>query len=276
MKFARAWAWCLVLAATLSVFAGCGAKKSMKIPAEETVIDDGDLSHVFTCSVEGNVVTIMHEGVFDGIFKKVITCNDDGSASLDYCGSNGKVLLHYDYDTNGRKTKETSYLNESIRYSIYEYDANGNNTKITNYDADDNLVSYAEYAYDNKGNKIRFISYDRNGKTIIHREYEYDENGNMTKDIDCRVSAATREYNYAYRYEHDGKGNTTKTIYSDGNVKSIHEYNEKGHETKATFYSTDGALWRVREITEYATVEFTEAQVEIIWQCFEEWVQSYG
>jgi len=123
-------------------------------------------------------------------------------------------LLYYEEiesDSNGIKTKKTSYsANGSIR-SVSEYDLNGDVIKSTEYYPDGKIRSQNEY------------------------EYEYDSNGNIVKE--------TVLDSYTIEYEYDSSGNKIKeTQYlSIGKLNYTKEYDSNGNMVKYTFYRSDGS-----------------------------------
>jgi len=103
--------------------------------------------------------------------------------------ANGNLsgYTEYEYDSNGKSTKNIQYgANGNLSgYTEYEYDSNENTTKRKNYDANGNLSS--EYKYDDsnwnltKSTSFPNGQYSTSGYASAREEYEYDSNGNQTK-----------------------------------------------------------------------------------------------
>lgn len=168
---------------------------------------------------------------------------EDGSEDI-----NDEYTYEYEYDAEGRVTKQASYIDTEIRdirvyeydaegriikeiYSMpgywkdtrgYEYNENGNRTKYT-YDmayeegAQDwgledesfTVETVYEYEYDGAGNMVKWTSYNKENPEQKIGECEYDANGNVIREIS---------------YDSDGYGSGTEYEYIEMQVPDIKNY----------------------------------------------------
>ena len=163
----------------------------------KTIIEYSNGKKVKCTKYDGN-------GKFDNTYE--YTYYDNGELKeIDHVYANGIFPdavneYKYEYDANGRKTKEIvkSYVyenGEKIDYgsstTTYEYDSKGNCIKQTLDNG-----TYAVYEYDANGNCIKSYTYIPQG-AYNNRTSEYNENGDVIEDTFVK-------YNYEYEYDNDG------------------------------------------------------------------------
>ncbi len=100
--------------------------------------------------------------VYEDIFNR-----ENSVAFLDESGTQ-LGFITYQYDKNGRKTKEIiSKYNENnakgVAFGIYHYDDGGKHIKTEIYDSSEKLIVYFVNEYGNDGSFIRKVRYDASG-----------------------------------------------------------------------------------------------------------------
>ena len=158
--------------------------------------------------------------------------NESKSSLYDKDGIINKYILYsYEYDQKGNIIVELLNYSDggSLRHE-YEYDSNGNRTKDTSYDNDGQLKSWYDYAYDSYGNRIRSSEYRvQNGQVEPGLTYTYEYNSNAVRIKDA---AYRSDGTLNYENEYSDNGTILRMRYYDdaGNISSSYEYeyNEKG------------------------------------------------
>ena len=149
----------------------------------------------------------------------------------------------YEYDENGRLTKESHYdsYDKLDDWSEKVYDLAGNVIKDSYYDGDGSLERYSTFEYDKQGNLLKETFYDGDGKLSSSLKNEYGAQGNLYKaehynadDVICEIEL----------YEYDSSGNKSKytKYYADGTIPYWEEYEHDayGNITKFTSYGSKG------------------------------------
>ena len=161
--------------------------------------------------------------------------NDNRSSSEDY----------YEYDENGRLTKEIHYdsYNKLDDWSEKEYDIAGNLIKDAYYDGDGSLERYTTFEYDNQGSIIKEAYYNGDNNLSVSYVYEYDEQGNLIKSEHYDSDDVLFEIEL---YEYDSSGNKTmySRCYADGSnpYREEYTYDVEGNNTKIITYGSKGQL----------------------------------
>lgn len=195
MKLARSLSVFLALAMLLCIFSACKKKEDeQQAGGEPQTLSKADLftesgaSYTFTCSIDGNVATILMADANDPDWTNriEIAFDQNGNATEDIYNDEGAVIRHVEYNEAGKDTLLIWYDGEGNMYFRQEstYDENGNLTvkKGADFRLGNVVESHLEYEYDANGNEIKRTSYDA-GKVKSVTEYEYDANGNETKEI---------------------------------------------------------------------------------------------
>lgn len=142
-------------------------------------------------------------------------------------GEDGLLLKTVKTDSGRRLRSQNSYA--------YEYDADGRTTREITYKENGDVKSTREYTYDARGNLV--LSSFSDGTLSWQTQYEYDEHGNQTK--------YSRDGKTTF-YTYDESGNRIEEAYYDEdgglNSRSVYEYTSDGLLQKETSYDADGAL----------------------------------
>lgn len=90
-------------------------------------------------------------------------------------GSSHKMLDHVTtYSPEGKKIEEIEYDANGIKWrKRYEYDSNGKVSKELTYDLRGKLVSYQKFEYNEFGRKKVVYTYNAKGKLIKVKTFEY-------------------------------------------------------------------------------------------------------
>lgn len=130
-----------------------------------------------------------------------------------------QLCREYEYDENGRKTKDKTYFEGELSYFlVYVYDAQGREIKETRYDADGSGVWVNEKVYDEEG-RLKEARYDNSttyydddgrelykktvtdtGEEIISEEWRYSDDGRL---LENRKNSS----GYKILYFYDSAGN---------------------------------------------------------------------
>lgn len=144
------------------------------------------------------------------IYIREYSYDDEGNQILELRYTNGELINRYEweYDNEGKKTKETNFYYEKSSTSTYEYI----------YDSEGNLIKSVhssgatkEYSYDSAGNMTKEVHYRSDGGMSYHREWEYDECGNQVKDIKYDVHDGS--ITNLWEWEYDSEGYITKEVH---------------------------------------------------------------
>ena len=110
---------------------------------------------------------------------------DDLLISVTVTDGNGERVesFNYEYDENGRMTKELRIDSKNILSNIteYEYGPDGNISRTTYKNGSGKVGSYTEYERDADGKVLKDNNYDADGNLTSYVEYVYDENGDVSE-----------------------------------------------------------------------------------------------
>lgn len=153
-----------------------------------------------------------------------------------------------EYDSSGKRIKQTQYSPNGIIELISEFDTNEKCIKETWYNADGTASSYETFEHDSKGNTVKSTGYRADG-TIV-RIYEYNSYG-IVKETWYNDDGTIHYY---YIYEYDSNGNSVRLTWynADDTIESygIFEYDSNGNMVKSTEYNGDDTI-EFYEIFEY-------------------------
>lgn len=156
--------------------------------------------------------------------------------------SNGSGWDIIEYDSNGKKIKETCYNADGAVNNtfIYEYGSNGNVKLITMYNA--NGTKTREEVMDSEGRKRKMIWFNADGTK--NREDEYDTNYVWIKGTNYENG----EVYSVIVPEYDSAGNIIRTTQTktDG-TKFVQEYGSNGKVIKSISYNADGIMESMSE-----------------------------
>ena len=162
------------------------------------------------------------------------------------------MVIDYDYDERGDKTKETYSYKEKpdeTHYKEYTTQYQEDGSKIVS-ESQDILEATGEavfeetyeYEYDPDGLLIRKTGFKENGEYQGEIIYEYDENGNLISQSEGKTGPGITSL--AMKYEYDNAGNLIKeTQYDfDGEVNQYwtYEYDQDGKQTVKHNYDPAG------------------------------------
>lgn len=162
------------------------------------------------------------------------------------------MVIDYDYDERGDKTKETYSYKEKpdeTHYKEYTTQYQEDGSKIVS-ESQDILEATGEavfeetyeYEYNPDGLLIRKTGFKGNGEYQGEIIYEYDENGNLISQSEGKTGPGVTSL--AMSYEYDNAGNLIKeTQYDfDGEVNQYwtYEYDQDGRQTVKHNYNPAG------------------------------------
>ncbi len=160
----------------------------------------------------------------------------DGNANTTkyeyYYGGKLQSYIAYEYNSAGKKIKQTSCKSDGTvnYYYVYEYDSKGNQTKETDYDNQNAVMNYIINTYDSNSNVLSQKYYHANGVVYRSYLYEYNSNNQTTK--------------YSYTSEEDTEYKTTTV--------SIYEYDQYGNQVKETrTVNGQEVFWAKTQYAEY-------------------------
>lgn len=89
--------------------------------------------------------------------------------------TNRKILDHVTtYNSDGKKVEEIEYGDNGQKWrKRYEYDENGKMSREMVYDEKNSLVNYKKYEYNEFGKKKTQYTYDSKGKVTSIKAFEY-------------------------------------------------------------------------------------------------------
>jgi len=89
--------------------------------------------------------------------------------------TNKKILDHVTtYNPDGKKVEEIEYGEKGQKWrKRYEYDENGKMSREMVYDENNALVNYKKYEYNEFGKKKTQYTYDAKGKMTSIKNFEY-------------------------------------------------------------------------------------------------------
>lgn len=203
--------------------------------------------------------------------------NGDGTLARQTVDPGGlNIVTEYEYDTAGRKIKQTLYRDPSLTDAVvttYDHDAMGrlveqvldpgglNLTTQYEYNGAGRTTSQtnprgiiSDYEYNVRGRLIK-ETVDPGGLNLATR-YEYDNADNQTKLIDPKGNETT--------YEYDDLNRLVKTIDAEG-YWTLYQYDERGNQSRQSrSVEPGGPPYRV---TEYRYDELGRRTHEIIDPC---------
>ena len=174
-----------------------------------------------------------------------------------------QVEFAYNEDKGYKTTKITRDVESRLKNRIvYQYNEQGRLSRESLVDNKGKVVSTYEYAYDGKGNQISRIMKNRTGNKLAETVYTYDSNGKMTtsetKDAGDKKISATK-----YTYDRDGNLINQQVTNAEGKITSvISSVFQAGRETRNEIASPDGSV-QMRVSNEYGKDgELTKKTIE--------------
>ncbi len=196
---------------------------------------------------ENGLLTSYEEFDENGNKTRYTSYNDDRTF-LVYDGNYNIIEgVCYTYHASGEFIKQ-EYLNGHVIYkavydknaklsSLVRFDGLGNTVEETNYSSDGEIKQRFVYLRYTNGEIINYTVYEAGGTNLV-----YSPDGSIISGVRCT-------YYKGALYKKDEYQNGIKrkeTLYSEGKVSLISEYDENELLKKETFYSS-GKLSRVRE-----------------------------
>ena len=204
--------------------------------------EDGELIGYCKYSMDGLVVS-----------QYLRTYDADGNLIREYTypypegeyGNNSSEECQYEYDADGHRTAEISYVDGEKTYrQEYEYDEDGKEIVCyvyCCYSTGDFLERRCESEYDENGRLKVYTLYIYSGDIVV-TEYGYDTDGNCIAEYICSYSE-DGTLNYRERFEFHTSGKVTLHAVGHGEFwESLmtNEYDDLGNETASYFYRYDG------------------------------------
>ena len=171
--------------------------------------------------------------------------NDAGEKIHYY--DDGTIWYIEEFGDAGNLLKMTYYREDGTLFSILECNSDGIKTKNSSYDTDETL-DYTE-EFDLEGRIIKYTDYNKDGSIDGWRENEYSIDGKYSKHSEYDGEGNIKNWNET-EYNSDEK--PIKDTYYDANGSLLrwyeYEYNSEGRLIKETKYGSDGT---VRDVAEY-------------------------
>lgn len=137
----------------------------------------------------------------NGLLKSDFLYNVDGSNFNSF---------EYEYDSAGRKIRETKYVGGKFSYSNgYEYNSFGKWSKFIDYNEDGTVYSSVVYEYNNSGQEVKTTFHYGDGTVNFYVTHEYNNAGQEIKEIFHDASGAVTFYSV---YEYNSAGQAVKSI----------------------------------------------------------------
>lgn len=159
----------------------------------------------------------------------------------------GTIWYIEEFGDAGNLLKMTYYREDGTLFSILECNSDGIKTKNSSYDTDETL-DYTE-EFDLEGRIIKYTDYNKDGSIDGWRENEYSIDGKYSKHSEYDGEGNIKNWNET-EYNSDEK--PIKDTYYDANGSLLrwyeYEYNSEGRLIKETKYGSDGT---VRDVAEY-------------------------
>lgn len=167
-----------------------------------------------------------------------------GPQAVDKGEKKGQFFV-YEFDENGRKTKEERWSETGVcREKIqYEYDENGNLSKESHYTPAGVLTVTKNYVYDKEGRLKHCSILDDKGEIMQRDVFRYDIEGNMVQEAGY-LTNGTKCSEFRYMYDSYGQQIERKVLLQtegDDPVGSVRRgYNFQGRVVFEEYLSPEG------------------------------------
>ena len=156
-----------------------------------------------------------------GRVSKTTNNGSDQITKIEDIASTKSIVKTYEYDSNGRQTKEI-YSDGSYIQNTYE-DATGELIKSTRIDDSGNVEGYTQYEY-TVDDKVKSAIDYKSGKPYRYTYYEYDAYGRNTgvAEINATSTPTTEKIKDSMiKYVYDGDDNIIKIYYPNSSKDKL-------------------------------------------------------